>query len=62
MRTNSNQNLPVLNYIFKTALVFIVFTIAAFAQDAAETPADLGGDPVAGKQLFNQMCCLSRAK
>lgn len=61
MRTNSNQNLPVLNYIFKTALVFLVFTIAAFSQDAAETPADLGGDPVAGKQLFNQNCAACHA-
>ena len=61
MRTNSNKNLPVLNYIFKTALVFLVFTIAAFAQDTSEAPADLGGDPVAGKQLFNQNCAACHA-
>ena len=61
MRTNSNQNLPVLNYIFKTALVFLVFTFAAFAQDTAEASADLGGDPTAGKQLFNQNCAACHA-
>ena len=61
MRTNSNQNLPVLNYIFKTALVFLVFTFNAMAQDNAESAPDLGGDPVAGKQLFNQNCAACHA-
>ena len=48
-------------------VAFQLFSLQTYAQEATaeaavETPsADLGGDPVAGKQLFNQNCAACHA-
>ena len=56
------RNLPSNLSVFVLALL-LAFSVNTFAQDGAEAPAadaavtaDLGGDPVAGKALFNANC------
>ncbi|MDT0620992.1 c-type cytochrome [Croceitalea vernalis] len=42
-------------------LLLTFLSTSVIAQDEAEPAADLGGDPVAGKQLFNQNCAACHA-